>query len=219
MTPTYNPAVFNVHDIQSAMRIILTPEGVPTEQRWRVETPYLADLIARHIAITSETTLIDYGCGIGRMAKELIARHGCRVIGIDISPSMRALAIMYVQSDRFLPCPPGMFDRLVDAGLRCDAAISVWVLQHCRDPGDDIARIKRALKPGAGVFIVNNDHRAVPTVEQGWANDGIDIRAMLGAQFVPEASGRPVREQTSDSIAELTFWASFRHPGGQSPGG
>ena len=219
MKPTYNPAVFNVHDIQSAMRIILTPEGVSTQDRWRIETPYLADLIAEHIAITPDTTLVDYGCGIGRMAKELITRHNCRVVEIDISPSMRALAIMYVQSDRFLSCPPAMFDRLVEQGVRFDAAVSIWVLQHCLDPAEDIARIKRSLKPGAGVFIVNNNYRAVPTVEDGWSNDGLDIRAMLGAEFMPQASGRPVREKTSDSIAELTFWASFKQRGGNSAGG
>jgi hypothetical protein len=56
---TYNPAVFDVTDIPAAMRIILTPEGVPTEQRWRVETPYVADLIAQCLAPTSQTLLVD----------------------------------------------------------------------------------------------------------------------------------------------------------------
>ena len=44
---TYNPAIFDVPDIATAKRIILTPEGVPTELRWQVETPYVAELIAQ----------------------------------------------------------------------------------------------------------------------------------------------------------------------------
>jgi SAM-dependent methyltransferase len=210
---TYNPAVFDVSDIAAAKRIILTPEGVPTEQRWQIETPYVADLIAQSIAPTSNTLVLDYGCGIGRIAKELIARHGCRAIGIDISASMRTLAVNYVQSDRFFTCPPQMLDLLIDRGLTVDAAISVWVLQHCAFPSEDISRLKRVLKPGGRLFILNNDDRAVPTVERGWVSDGLDIKALLSQEFVLQSEGRPMREQTSAPIAELTYWASFQKRG------
>jgi SAM-dependent methyltransferase len=213
MPATYYPDVFNVNDIPSAMRIILTPEGTTTEERWRIETPYLADLIASKIEITPDTILIDYGCGIGRMAKELIARHGCRVIGVDISPSMRALAVIYVASDRFFSCAPTMLDAIVERGFSCDAAISIWVLQHCAKPADDIARLRRAVKPAGHMFVVNNDTRAVPIAEQGWTDDGIDIKAMLRGDFVPQEEGRPAREMTTESIARHTFWASFRQRG------
>jgi len=206
---TYNPAVFDVADIAAAKRIILTPEGVPTEQRWQVETPYVADLIGQSLAPTSSTLVVDYGCGIGRLAKELIARHGCCVIGVDISPSMRALALNYVQSDRFFTCSPPMLDFLIDRGLAVEAAIAIWVLQHCVFPSEDIARLKRVLKPGGGLFILNDDDRTVPTVERGWVNDGLDIKALLSQEFVLQREGRPVLEQTSAPIAELTFWAAF----------
>jgi hypothetical protein len=109
---TYNPAIFNVHDIRSAMRIILTPETWTTERRWEVETPCLVDLIHQSIEITPDTVLLDYGSGIARIAKELIARDKCRVVGADISANMRTLAAPYVQSDRFLPCSPTMLETL-----------------------------------------------------------------------------------------------------------
>ena len=131
---TYNPAVFDVDDLLAAMRIILTPEDSSTEVRWKTETPYLADLTGQWIEITRQSLLLDYGCGVGRMAKELIVRHACRVIGVDISPSMRALAPMYVASDRFFACPPAMLDGLIERGVRFDGALSVWVLQHCLNP-------------------------------------------------------------------------------------
>jgi hypothetical protein len=94
------------------------------------------------------------------------------------------------------------------------AAISIWVLQHCPEPAGDIARLKRALKPGAKLFVTNNDERAVPTVEAGWANDGLDMKALLGSEFALQASGRPLAEKTSASIATATFWASYQRPGG-----
>jgi SAM-dependent methyltransferase len=210
MSPTYDPTVFNVNDIAAAMRIILTPEDSTTEERWRTETPYLADLIDRWLTITPNSVLLDYGCGIGRIAKELIARHGCRVIGVDISPAMRALAPMYVQSERFFACPPAMLDTLIEHGPIFDGALSIWVLQHCLTPADDIVRTRRALRPDARLFVLNNIHRAVPTKESDWVNDGLDVRKQLGNEFVLLAEGAPAREATSPMIAQGTFWAAFR---------
>jgi SAM-dependent methyltransferase len=210
MQLTYNPAVFNVNDIDQAMRIILTPEDSTTEARWKIETPYIADLIGGSITISPDSLLLDYGCGIGRVAKELIARHGCRVIGVDISPSMRALAVTYVQSDRFFTCTPAMLDTLIERGIAVDGALSIWVLQHCLTPAEDIARIRRAVRPDGRLFVLNNIHRAVPTVEQAWVNDGIDLRAMLRAEFEPISEGQPLHEKTTRSLSQATFWAAYR---------
>ena len=130
---TYFPGIFDVKTSDEAMRIILTAEDSTTQNRWATETPYLADLITSNIKLSDQSLVLDYGCGIGRMAKALIDRHGCRVIGVDMSPSMRALAVGYVASDNFLACPPEMLDVLIARGMRCDAALSIWVLQHCQE--------------------------------------------------------------------------------------
>ena len=209
MQGQYNPAVFNVNDIPQAMRIILTPEDSTTEERWRTETPYLADLIDRSFEFTPQTIMLDYGCGIGRLAKEMITRHGCRVVGVDISPSMRALAVIYVQSDRFFACAPTMLEAIIERGFRFDGAVSIWVLQHCQNPSEDIARIRHALQSEGRLFVVNNINRAIPTLNQGWLNDGIDIKSMLGAGFALREEGRPTLDKTSQLIAQHTFWASY----------
>jgi SAM-dependent methyltransferase len=143
---TYDRRVFNVKSMAHARAVILTPEDSSTEERWKNETPYLASLIGEQLQISSDWLLLDYGCGIGRIAKELIARHGCQVIGVDISPSMQALAPVYVASDRFLACSPTILDSLVRRGLAFDGAFSVYVPQPCQYPAQDIARIRRALR-------------------------------------------------------------------------
>jgi 2-polyprenyl-3-methyl-5-hydroxy-6-metoxy-1,4-benzoquinol methylase len=211
MPLAYYPHVFHVKDIQQAMGIILTPEGSTTEERWQTETPYVANLIHDALAITSETIIVDYGCGIGRMAKELIARHGCRVVGVDISPSMRALAVVYVQSDRFFACSPLMLDAMTDRGFRFDAGISIWVLQHCYQPQDDVARIRKAIKADGRLFILNNIYRAVPTAQNNefkWTNDGIDLKTMLVREFELEKEGNLPRDKFPG--LDLTFWGNFR---------
>jgi SAM-dependent methyltransferase len=209
MALTYNPDIFSVNNLEQARNIILTPETSTTDERWKTETPMLADLMSQHSPVGPDSLVLDYGCGIGRMAKELISRHNCRVIGVDISPAMRALSVQYVSSDNFFACPPTMLGVLLDGGLRFDAALSIWVLQHCLKPADDIGQLRRALKPGGALFVANNVHRAVPTRESGWANDGIDIRTTLTNTFALQAGETFYSPAVPSSLSGTTFWAAF----------
>ena len=209
MQVTYNPAVFNVGTISQAKSIILTPEESTTEERWRIETPYVCDLIAKSIDIPPNSFVLDYGCGIGRIAKELIARHGCRVIGVDISPSMRALSVVYVESDRFAACAPEMLMAMTEHGFRFKAAISIWVLQHCLHPSEDVARLRSALGPSGGLFVLNDKIRRVPTVEAGWVDDSIDVRALLMQNFDLTKEGPLERDKTTESLMQSSYWGAF----------
>ena len=209
VTVTYQPGIFDVATQDAAKRIILTADGASTEHRWLTETPYLTDLITSAVPLTGASLVLDYGCGIGRMAKALIERTGCKVIGTDISPSMRTLAVSYVASPNFMACPPEMLDELAARGLVCDAAISVWVLQHCPRLADDIVRIARALKPGGDLFVVNQRVRAVPT-ERGWLDDGLDVFGLLRSTFEVRCEGPLVAANTTDVIAAIASWGAFR---------
>ena len=179
----YRPEVFDVPDEAAARAIILTPEGgTPTETRWERETPYLARLAVAELQIVAGMRVIDYGCGIGRLARELIAKTHCNVVGVDISASMRRLAVAHVQSAAFDALDPETFAAGSATGPRADAAIACWVLQHCMQPARDIERIFEALRPGARLIVVNNWLRAVPG-DTGWVNDGVDIAALVEARF------------------------------------
>jgi SAM-dependent methyltransferase len=207
---TYDPDVFAVENMEQARQIILTGEGSTSDARWENETPWVADMISTLIQVAPETTLIDYGCGIGRVAKALIDRHGCRVLGVDISRNMRSLAIQYVQSERFSTCSPEMLDGMVANGFRANAAFSIWVLQHCIKPGEDIGRVRDAMLPGAPLFVLNNIYRAVPTKELAWVNDGIDIKATLAGAFDMEGNGVPPEDKTPRDLRDIIFWGLFR---------
>lgn len=205
---TYSPAIFNVGDINQAKRIILTTEGeLSTDRRWREETPYLLSLIEANILLHSESVVLDYGCGIGRMSKVLIEKFGCRVVGVDISPSMRALAASYVSSERFIACAP---EALKWIGIDFDMALAVWVLQHCYQVEADIARISGALKAGASMFIVNDRKRIVPTREQGWANDGLDVLGLLRGSFASTEDYDLDPSMVGETIARVSYWAIGR---------
>jgi Methyltransferase domain len=75
-----------------------------------------------------------------------LSQHGCGVVGVDMSERTRELASTYVQSGDFLACSREMLDSLVEHGFKADAAIAIWVLQHCFAPSEDLDRIKGALK-------------------------------------------------------------------------
>ena len=146
----YTPAIFDVRDVDEARRIILTAEaGTTTDERWAKETPWLAERILDRFPLTDRHVVIDFGCGLGRMAKVLIERTRCWVVGVDMSQGMRQLAPGYVQSAKFAAVSPPMLDLMMARGFRAELAIAIWVLQHVPEPDADVRRLQRALVPVA----------------------------------------------------------------------
>ena len=176
----HRPQIFEVGSLDQARAIILTPDGASTDQRWATETPWLVGHLAGQLEPRADSLLLDYGCGVGRLAKPLIERFGCAVLGVDTSQSMRQLAPQDVGADSFTVHAPHGLDRLLDHGLQCDHAYAVWALQHCAWPDQDIARIRRALRPGGRLSLVNARSRLVP-IEGGWLDDGVSIPDLLDA--------------------------------------
>jgi SAM-dependent methyltransferase len=207
---TYNPDVFKVADAKAAKQIILTPEGgQSTDERWARETPYLAELLQQKLQLAAGQLVVDFGCGLGRMARELIGRYECRVLGVDISEEMRGLAPAYVGSRAFSVVSNRIFGELVERGLQVDAVISVWVLQHSLDPKGDIALLAQGLRAGGRFGLVNNRQRAVPTREKVWASDGLDVRQLMAEALVPQEEGVLDPAHVGALISEHTFWGVY----------
>ena len=204
---SYDAGIFDAANLDDAQRIILTPEGGrTTNERWGSETPYLTDLIAGNLKLTANSVVVDYGCGVGRLAKELISRHGCRVIGVDISANMRALAERYVGSDKFVACAPEGLS-LFGEGF-ADAALAVWVLQHCPRVERDLEHIRRSLRVDGRLFVVNENRRCIPT-DRGWQSDGLDLRQLLVSQFDLGAHGHMDPAVVTATVSERTYWAIY----------
>lgn len=207
----YNNAVWNVRTVQEAKRVILTEGGgLSPMQRWEIETPLLVEqILSLFPELSPSSWVLDYGVGVGRIAGPLIERTGCRVVGVDISPSMRALATNHVASERFVAVPPEMVPFMA---TRFDLALAVWSLQHAEDPAEAIALIRAMLYSPflerdhavrGKLFVLNDYERRVPTVKNTWDDDGLDIRALLqDGGFVELQRGEP-----SIGIADAPGWA------------
>jgi cyclopropane fatty-acyl-phospholipid synthase-like methyltransferase len=209
-TLTYCPEVFTVRTMDEAKAIILTQEAEGTHERWEKETPYLAGEISTRLGLDENSVVLDYGCGIGRLAKVLIEATGCTVIGVDISPSMRSLAHIYVDSPNFVPVSIPMFVHMVQNGLRVDAAYAVWVLQHCLMLDDDLNLIHGALKDGARLVTVNDERRLVPTREHAWVDDGLVMREVLREKFVVQSCETLLAEAVASNVAEGSFIGTYQ---------
>ena len=209
----YCPEVFtNIIDLEHAKRVILTKEGaLSSELRWDVETKFTIDTLLSLAAIDAQSLVLDYGCGVGRLAKALIERVGCSVVGVDMSPRMRSLAIDYVGSPRFSVYAS---EQIVD--MRFDYAVAAWVLQHCLRPDMDVDLIARVLKPEARFLVLEGFSRCVPVTVSGkldegvlWMRDDANVRELILRHFelVQLGSFAPAELQ---ALNDGTYWAVFR---------
>lgn len=166
MSLYYYKDMFKVDNLEEAKNIILTEEaqGGDHRQRWERETTYMQSLFAEGLGDLNGKTVLDFGCGIGRLSKALVEKYDCHVLGVDISPDMRRMAQDYVGSDRFSVISYEMFCALTETGsLQTDCAIAVYVLQHVYDPAHDIGLLEKAVRDK--LLVLNLKHRAVPVID------------------------------------------------------
>ncbi|MEK6879554.1 MAG: class I SAM-dependent methyltransferase [Nanoarchaeota archaeon] len=87
-------------------------------------------LILEFLKPTKEDNIIDFGCGIGRLAKH-ISPHCNSILGLDISENTLHYAVKYCEQTKNVLFKPLFSDSYVDLGNeRVDKIYSFIVLQH-----------------------------------------------------------------------------------------
>jgi SAM-dependent methyltransferase len=216
---TYDKAAYDVFSFEEAQRATLgdlvqiDEDGehvlAKADDRWTSETAYTVELIARTLAPVARETVLDYGCGAGRVSKALVNAFGCSVVGADQSPSMMLLAERYVGHTRFR----AVYHASVGRGAwcdRCDAAVCIFVLQHSICPDEDVRRIHAALRVGGKLLVINEEGRFVPTIERGFINDGVEVRDDLVKVFgQPSEYGRLDPTRVDPRFSKRTWWSVY----------
>ncbi|MFA1549075.1 class I SAM-dependent methyltransferase [Actinomadura chokoriensis] len=105
-------------------------------------------LSAELLRFSAPGTAVDIGAASGTGCR-VLAEHGWRATGIDLSPDAVALARAhgveaYEGDARFLPLPPCEYD----------LALALHVLEHVEDDARAAAEITRVLRPG-GIALVS----------------------------------------------------------------
>ncbi len=162
--------------------------GIPMAERYAQETPLFARKIVELIPANTvlPAYILDYGCGVGRIAKEILKeREGIEIVGVDASEEMRELARKNVNDAAFAPASP----QAIDKEKVYDAAYLVYVLQHVPaiEIREILQRIHYSLKDHACLFYCSSDYRmAIRYDGKGFFDDrflGVDLQEELSRYF------------------------------------
>jgi ubiquinone/menaquinone biosynthesis C-methylase UbiE len=126
-----------------------------------------ADFLSRRVGIRPEDTVLEIGCGIGRVGKQLAPRCH-KWIGCDVSPNMVKLARERLQEFSNVELfETSGHDLKSIADLSIDVAYCTVVFMHL-DPWDRFSLVKeafRVLRPGGRIYVDN----ANLCSDEGWA--------------------------------------------------
>jgi arsenite methyltransferase len=105
-------------------------------------------------------TVLDHACGAGMdllLAARRVGRHG-RVIGVDMTPAMREVAIRAAADgglSDIVTIRAGYFERLPVADESVDVVISNGVINLAPDKSQVFAEVHRVLRPGGRLYLAD----------------------------------------------------------------
>ena len=114
------------------------------------------------LALRPGERVLDVGSGPGFLAAEMAAAVGPsgRVVGVDTSPQMLALAGARCAAEGFaarVEFHPGDVRRLTFPDGAFDVAVAVQTLEYVGDLSSALAELFRVLRPGGRVLILDTD--------------------------------------------------------------
>lgn len=183
----YAPEVFDCNSLDAAKAVILTAGGgLSTDERWEKETKWLME----RISFENSDVIVDYGCGVGRLSKEIVNP----VLGVDISEHMRKFAVDYVGKPSFSTVSPETFRVMVADGFRAGGAVACWSLQHVCDLKEVVDSLLACLHTGGVLWTLDLGTRHVPGHGGEVPDDGVRLYDLLAAHC------------TLESTAALDIW-------------
>ncbi len=117
--------------------------------------------------IDAGSTVLDIGTGEGQVARLLVERLGCEVIGVDPAGAQIAEAEARGGGPTYLL---GGADSLPVPSAAFDSAVACLVFEHIGDVDAALREVARILKPG-GTFLFLLNHPLLQTPDSGWIDD------------------------------------------------
>ncbi|MFA4982107.1 MAG: class I SAM-dependent methyltransferase [Candidatus Omnitrophota bacterium] len=120
------------------------------------------DLIDRFLLPLKGKRILDYGCGAGALGKIAKAR-GMDVAGVESNAHAREHLIK-----------TGLFPVYKDAhelsasGKRFDLIVLIQVLEHLREPWNDIGKLAGLLSPGGCIYITTINSKGLNIIVNGF---------------------------------------------------
>jgi SAM-dependent methyltransferase len=150
----------------------------------------LAALLHDGTAYPAGSRVLEAGCGVGAQTVHLAAHSpGARIVAVDRSPESLARArergraaglsgvVEWQQAELYaLPSPFG------EASF--DHVFVCFVLEHLADPARALAGLRRVLRPGGTITVIEGDHGSA-----FFHPDGAYARAAINCQVRLQAAG------------------------------
>jgi len=163
--------------------------GIPMDVRYKEETPMFAKKIVSLLdnvhTIEDAPFILDYGCGVGRIAKEILKDNLLIIVGVDASKEMRDFATKDIDNSDFTAAAPTD----LNTPKMFDVAYLVYVLQHIPaiEIREALQRIYFSLKDDGFLFYCSSDYRmAIRFDNGGFADDrflGVNLQEELSRYF------------------------------------
>ena len=137
----------------ASARTLFAPLG-PTYDRYAAvlsfgQDPRWRQFLVTRIEAGPRDTVLDVATGTGAVARELIARTGCTVVGLDQSPEMLA------EARRRLPAGVKLVEGTAEAlpfpDASFDAVTFTYLLRYVSDPGATVRELARVVRPGGTI--------------------------------------------------------------------
>jgi demethylmenaquinone methyltransferase / 2-methoxy-6-polyprenyl-1,4-benzoquinol methylase len=118
------------------------------DPRWR-------RVMVERIGATPSERVLDVASGTGMVARALVRRYGCEVVGLDQSPQMLAGAQAKIAADEGLAqrvtLVRGEAERLPFGDEQFDHLTFTYLLRYVEDPGATMAELARVVRPGGRI--------------------------------------------------------------------
>jgi demethylmenaquinone methyltransferase/2-methoxy-6-polyprenyl-1,4-benzoquinol methylase len=168
----------------ASARTLFAPLG-PTYDRYSAllslgQDPRWRRFLVSRLDVSPQDAVLDVATGTGLVARELVRRFGCSVVGVDQSPEMLAVA---ADRTRGLPISlvEGRAEQLPFADGEFAALTCTYLLRYVDDPRATVRELARVVRPGGTIAMLEF---AVPRVLwrppwEAWVRIGLPVAGLL----------------------------------------
>lgn len=132
-------------------------ESVLWHGSWAEQTAQVMATLARHNVLQNGDNVLDYGCGVGRVAKAVSDKYNVTITAADRSAKMREHAKHYLAGQPRITLCSG--EEALRVPVLFEAVLAVEVFQHI--PMNVLPGVVRALTarlvPGCLLFVYGNE--------------------------------------------------------------